>query len=449
MKKVIILGGGVAGMSAAHELIERGYAVEVYDRNTTYVGGKARSINYTGDPNHPYKNPLPAEHGFRFFPGFYKHIIDTMHRIPFTNANGKKASVFENLTATSRIMVARYGKEPIEIPATFPRNFGDIELLIKDMHGADSGLSHEQEKFFAERIWQLITSSTRRKNNDYERLGWWQYLEADRFANKDGTVSAYQSLLVQGLTRTLVAARAETASTKTGGNVFLQLLYSMTNPSVNTDRVLDGPTNERWLTAWKEYLINKGVSYTLGADVIALQMSNTSASNGLEKIVSASIKMQDGSIKIPEGDYYILAVPVERAAALINDDMIAADKTLAYIKTLAPSVSWMNGIQFYLNEEVNITNGHIIYSDSEWAITSISQTQFWKDYDITTKGNGDIKGVLSVDISDWFSKGLINKKYADDCTRTEVADEVWAQLKNSLNVNGKEILKDSMRVINT
>ena len=30
--KVIILGGGVAGMSAAHELAERGFEVEVYER---------------------------------------------------------------------------------------------------------------------------------------------------------------------------------------------------------------------------------------------------------------------------------------------------------------------------------------------------------------------------------------------------------------------------------
>lgn len=29
----------------------------------------------------------------------------------------------------------------------------------------------------------------------------------------------------------------------------------------------------------------------------------------------------------------------------------------------------MNGIQFYLNQEVEVTRGHIIFSDSEWAIT--------------------------------------------------------------------------------
>jgi uncharacterized protein with NAD-binding domain and iron-sulfur cluster len=33
MPKVIIIGGGVAGMSAAHELIERGFEVQVFERN--------------------------------------------------------------------------------------------------------------------------------------------------------------------------------------------------------------------------------------------------------------------------------------------------------------------------------------------------------------------------------------------------------------------------------
>lgn len=43
--KVAVLGGGVAGMSAAHELAERGFLVDVYERQPVYVGGKARSVD--------------------------------------------------------------------------------------------------------------------------------------------------------------------------------------------------------------------------------------------------------------------------------------------------------------------------------------------------------------------------------------------------------------------
>jgi uncharacterized protein with NAD-binding domain and iron-sulfur cluster len=41
-KTVVILGAGVGGLTAAHELVRRGYRVEVYERNAE-PGGIARS----------------------------------------------------------------------------------------------------------------------------------------------------------------------------------------------------------------------------------------------------------------------------------------------------------------------------------------------------------------------------------------------------------------------
>ena len=41
-RRVAVLGGGVAGLTAAHELAERGFHVTVYE--PTALGGKARSI---------------------------------------------------------------------------------------------------------------------------------------------------------------------------------------------------------------------------------------------------------------------------------------------------------------------------------------------------------------------------------------------------------------------
>ena len=45
--KVIVLGGGVAGMSAAHELAERDFEVVVYETRPI-PGGKARSMPVPG-----------------------------------------------------------------------------------------------------------------------------------------------------------------------------------------------------------------------------------------------------------------------------------------------------------------------------------------------------------------------------------------------------------------
>src|SRR5881397_1602466 len=100
---VAVLGGGMAGLTAAHELIERGFAVTVYER--TALGGKARSIPVAGTAAGG-RRPLPGEHGFRFFPGFYHHVPDSMRRIPFgKNPNG----VWDNLMAANETKSPRTG----------------------------------------------------------------------------------------------------------------------------------------------------------------------------------------------------------------------------------------------------------------------------------------------------------------------------------------------------
>src|SRR6516164_6829949 len=128
--RVIVLGGGVAGMSAAHELIERGFEVVVLERRDI-AGGKARSIPVSDDggaSGHQVASGargvghrLPGEHGFRFFPGFYKHVIDTMSRIP--SFDGR--AVADHLVPTTRVGITQYGKPTFAIPAMFPTTPAD------------------------------------------------------------------------------------------------------------------------------------------------------------------------------------------------------------------------------------------------------------------------------------------------------------------------------------
>lgn len=429
MPKVVILGGGVAGMSAAHELIERGFDVDVYERHRHYAGGKARSVNVPdSNQQHPDKY-LPGEHGFRFFPGFYKHVIDTMKRIPYISTEGVKNEngVVDNLVAVSREEIARFGKKPIMTLVNFPKSWSDIKMALDDFH-ANTGLTAEEKSFFAKKIWQLMTSCYERRQNDYERIGWWQFMEADRFSTN------YRSLLVEGLTRTLVAANAKFASTKTGGDIFLQLIFNIGNPGVHTDRVLNGPTNDAWLNPWLDYLTAKGVKYNKGCVGQAVQMKDG-------RVVGIAVHNKvTGEDMTATGDYYLLATPVEVTAKLINDDLLKADPTLANVQELAASVAWMNGLQFYLSEDIDVVRGHCIYADSEWALTSISQLPLWNNYDIQNRGKGNVKSILSVDISNWTEKGL-SGKVANECTYEEIKQEVWAQLKKSLN-DGTAVLRD-------
>jgi 15-cis-phytoene desaturase len=73
-------------------------------------------------------------------------------------------------------------------------------------------------------------------------------------------------------------------------------------------------------------------------------------------------------------------------------------------------VAWMNGIQFYLDTDIPITHGHSVYVDSPWALTSVSQKQFWKDLDLESYGDGRVRGILSACISEWEAPGIVYGK---------------------------------------
>jgi len=68
VQTVVVLGGVVAELSAANELIERGFEVEVYEALSIPGGRRNVALGGSGNPG-PIgmrKNP-PDEHGLRFF----------------------------------------------------------------------------------------------------------------------------------------------------------------------------------------------------------------------------------------------------------------------------------------------------------------------------------------------------------------------------------------------
>ncbi|MGD0674988.1 MAG: FAD-dependent oxidoreductase [Polyangiaceae bacterium] len=438
-KKVVILGGGVAGMSAAHELVERGFRVEVFERKAI-PGGKARSTQVTGralrgsveraqtSPSadrDPLRPPLPGEHGFRFFPGFYKHVIDTMDRIPYEGG-----SVSQNLVATREVRMARFDRSSFVLPSEFPRSTGDLRIglsTVVALLSGQTGVPPNDALFFADKSWQFLTSCEERRLIEYERVNWWDFIEAD---NRSG---AYQKYFGNAFTRSLVAAKAQRASAKTVGDMFMQMLFGVLLPGVPADRLLNGPTNDVWIDPWLAYLRARGVDYHLNADVGEIRFERGA-------VRSARVTI-GGEPREVTGDFFIAAIPVERMAALTTQNLREGDASLANLELLAEYVEWMNGIQFYLTKDVPIARGHTIYVDSPWALTSVSQQQFWRHFDLSRYGDGRVKGLLSVDISDWDVQGL-NGKEARRCTREEIAAEVWEELKRSLNVDGQEILSD-------
>jgi len=287
------------------------------------------------------------------------------------------------------------------------------------------GVSDDELLFFADRMLVIITSCQERMDSEYEQIPWWTFIEAEKHS------AAYQTLLGKGLTRSLVAVRAQEASTRTAGTTLAQLLYGLLSLS-GFDRLLNGPTSDVWLTPWVSYLRQQGVHFQGATTVKALNATAAGISSVTAETNAATQEIT--------ADYYISALPVEVMTPLVDEALKSFAPSLANLGMLR--TAWMNGIQFYLATDVPLEFGHSLYADSPWALTSISQHQFWKGLDLAEFGAGNVGGILSVDISDWEVPGILFGKTAKQCSEAEIEKETWAQIQQHVNVDGQVVLRD-------
>ena len=430
-RRVAVLGGGMAGLAAAHELAERGFHVTVFERKG--IGGKARSIPVPGTGTGG-RRALPGEHGFRFFPGFYHHVPDTMRRIPFPgNPNG----VHDNLVDTTESSSPRaggradgqvFGALPHHEEAFTPDG---LQRILTDAVMGRNIPPHEVE-FFVNRLMVFLTSSDERRFGQWEHTSWWDFVRAE------GKSEEYRKVLVTGLTRTLVAAKETVASSRTIGymaEAFVMNIMGRGNDGA-LDRVLNAPTNEAWIDPWILHLRDLGVRFAESTTVESLAVRRG-------KVVAAHVRGPRRRRRRVDADWFVVAMPVERARRMLSPEVRELDPSLAAMDELF--YDWMNGIQFYLRRRVDLIHGHLTFVDAPWALTALTQGQFWSDHDFARDyGDGSVVDCLSVDISDWDTPGMFNGKAAKACTAEEIAREVWLQIKAHLEDNGESVLPDDI-----
>jgi uncharacterized protein with NAD-binding domain and iron-sulfur cluster len=431
-QSVAVLGGGVAGLTAAHELAERGFQVTVYERRA--LGGKARSMDVPGSAKGS-RRPLPAEHGFRFIPGIYHSLPDTMRRIPFPgNANG----VWDNLVAPPEMSFARTGREDLRIPLPWPGH-KPADLTLEEIRRALTatldtalGIPPHETAYFVNRGLVFLTSCDERRDQAWERTPWWEFIRAERMSYD------YQRILAVGLTRNIVATKAEEASTRTVATLLEAFVFNALGRGADgpLDRILNAPTNEAWIDPWVAHLEQLGVQFRIGWTVREVAYDSG-------RVAAAMIEDPQGVRRPVTADHYVSAMPVEHARRTWGAALRAADPQLARCDKL--ETDWMTGIQFYLTEHAPLLHGHLNCIDSPWSLTAIQQAGHWPARDFPADyGDGTAVDCLSVDVSEWDRPGILYGKTAKQCTPAEVAREVWAQLKAALNDTGRTVLKDSV-----
>lgn len=486
MKRVAIIGGGISGLCAAHELLENGFAVDIYERNDL-PGGKARSFDVPSQDHQPSKGRknLPAEHGFRFFPGFYRHLDETMEKIRYsTNTN-----VRDILLGIDQMNYARFGKDVISMPTGSPDTHKGLLAMLKKWLSRDKvGMPLRDLLKYWLRLGRFFASCDERIHEEYEHISWWDFLRAN------GTSEHYRRYFASS-SRILVAADPVKASTKTNGIITEQFIFDLREKVA--DRVLPGPTNQTWLFPWLyqlqglptlRFFFNAEVSEVLvdaaAGEVSGLVINHRGTGEGekFSRLVGADLKT--GPVLQPESlpqdpvtaDYYLCATPVEVTARYLkkNDnwtDLAQADPSLQRIVELQQHTQWMTGVVFYLTGDITALqaqtlNGHSVYIDTPFALTSLFQERHWDstDFPMSDFGQGDLTGICSVCVSNWndtkpdseqLPNGGKGRIYGQSAQKTienggdfaagkeKLIEELWADLKESLTVNGNPVLDDS------
>ncbi|MBI5515782.1 MAG: FAD-dependent oxidoreductase [Deltaproteobacteria bacterium] len=468
-KRVVVFGAGVAGLTAAHELAVRGYAVTVYETKAV-VGGRSRTqyaapvpdgvgfkqmlkdeplatvaaaqaagkIDAAGNPSTKLTDPrklLPGEHGYRFFPAFYRHLNETMRRTPIVEevapgtwkARADRRTTLDNLHPTTVLGYA--AADGLRVHRFTRRKLGlrDLVQMLRDFLST-VGATFEDTVIIELAILQFMTTCAERRTAELEHLSWWDFMEASR-------LSPQAQAWVQKTPEALVAMDAKESDARTYGAVSVQLLLDQLSDGLETDRTMTGPTSEAWLEHWQNFLQHSlGVKFNLN--------------HSLDKIKLLPGDAPQFDVQGPGGgpplelrhavdfEFAVLALPLYALVKVLTASfpmpMPTVDLQRAVQFHNASPYGYQSGIQFYLTERVHFLEGHLYCLNSAWGLSAIAQSQFWREDMLNAYGIGT---VISVDVGIWEAVGS-NGKRALDCTEEEFADEVWHQLREATGVSG-------------
>lgn len=405
---IFIIGGGVAGLTIAHELSQKTEKEIVILEKRKHLGGKSRSFKESDNGTEYF-----AEHGLHFFASFYNNLFSTLKEIPYS-----EATVFDNLVSSEEDVIMMKDQSNIKAPLGSIYSFNGIKETVGWGRSVISKTSPGELLFFFDRLTRYYFSNDEQK---HQQITWEEYLELDDRSDNFTQIFGY------GPTKGLAAINPDEISAKAVLKVSLWFLRDAVNPSKDIDRVLNGPLNETWISPWREYLEDQGVVIKTETAVEAIEIDD----GKVKKLVTDEEEFKP--------DTCFLATSVEAANYLINEES-KQRYNLEILGELSDQIEWMNGIQFHVNRKIPGVKGHILYTDSDWEISSISVRDFWKEKYF----QGNVEDIVSIVISDWNQPGT-NGLEAKKCTPEKLVDETLRQInearKEELKIKEEDIEK--------
>ena len=421
---------------------------------------------------------IPGEHGFRFFPGFYRHVYDTMKRTPIFDERGAtQGSAMDQLVLTPKPLLALKG-------GMYDFDFRNISSIHQARAASDLmfnkvGCTFKDMLGFQLKTFRFLTSGPKRREKETEGISMVEYL-GGKTPEKLFTAACLD--FVDRAPRALAAMSARESDARSQFSISIQLsIGSVPDPST-----LNGPTSLAWLDPWKAYLKRAGVKFFVGK--LAGFEAKATGGESVTRLVPVT-HGPDGQPgdPVPENPDDLYQKPLETAgfghrfvmaaqfqdssdlawqardifhrrgapfvgpfAQMVEFDIVSGRRQSGDAAARLPErnpitgkepLTWpsrtISGAQFFFSESYRFGRSNVYFCYTPYALTSISQYAFWRQHNQPV---GQLLGQISVDLGDWHSPypeaDPANKRGVGHpafyCSSQEVAQYTWEQVVSGL-----------------
>ena len=413
---ISIYGAGITGLTIAHELVTKGFNVNIYEKDDT-IGGMAKSKRD--------KNNIPSEHSWRGYGPFYYNTFDILKKIPIKKSC-QKIETFQNTFTLEEVakhntvndLWTYYKGNVYNLTDWVSKHPGgrvvikaggkDMEKVWKEMglewHSKNTRVLEILEKY---KIGTLDTKQIETFKNEptvYDNLSKEKisfYLLNDRtFKNIKMSLTDYPYLSYIYLKGILAKNRKDDYFKKlylpfiknyVSQDTYDFLVYFGSGPGFGIDinnmsyghytyvvekqlqtnqswQVMVKPTNEAWFDEWVSYLKSLGVKFYLNTSLKKINHEKN-------RITSCEIE-NEGKINIIEGDEHCICInPYNAIDIFKNSEMKELYNQHEALKTVNKQIGFV--IAFKEKIKFPQNNMAFVIIDSPYNITFYPQDYHW------------------------------------------------------------------------
>ena len=382
-KKVIIIGGGIAGLSCAYDLQKAGFQVELYERNNV-CGGQARSIK-AGRCSNTY--------AWRIWATSYYNFLDISKQIPV----GDK-TVFDNFVALpsySRKEGIGTGRNGDSLdgqpnPRKFKSKIEYARLILKILN-------------------MIMMSDERLREND---ITFYDYIDPKEQATIDW-VHEFVGPIIG-----MEAKRATLYCIAKGWPVTYVSMGLWNKFQGNTVYVVNAPYNDAIFTPWVKHLQEQGVKINVNTKITDITFDHKT-----NKISSITTDQQKVT-----GDEFVICL-----------DQTAVNKLFSSKQKLMriPMINKATQLMKYGNE---MYFGMVLYFSEPFSVplaSGCAQDQPWKPVIQNFSAVWEDKYIKECDAAEILQVSCLNLvrghngKILADCSVEEILQEIFFELHNT------------------